>query len=111
VRFLLEERRYVVQVGPFRGELEVEEAAFFAREVDLEAGEVLLSDSSREPLDLATLRESPRDGAWIVTVKRDLAPGGLPARFTHAAQAAVLGAVEESVEGVGVRIAGRFVRL
>lgn len=106
VRFLPEEGKYVVQLGPFRGEIEVEEAAFFVREVDLAAGEVRLSDGTREALDPATLRVSPRDGALLCLVKRALAPGGLAARFLPAAQSELLQAVEETGEGPALRLAG-----
>jgi len=108
VRYLPDERKYVVQVGRFRGEVEVEEAGFFVREVDLPRGEVVLSDGSREALDVATLRPSPRDGGWLVNVARPGVPEGLPARFTHAAQAELLQAVEEGEGGrPAVRLAGR----
>jgi hypothetical protein len=39
-------------------------------------------------------------------VKRDLVPGGLPARFAHAAQAELLHAVDASPSGMRLRIAG-----
>jgi len=99
VRWLPDERKYVVQLGRFRGEIEVEEAAFFVRAVDAARGELALSDGSREPLDPATLATSPHDGALLCRVKRDLAPGGLPARFTHAAQAELLASVEDDPDG------------
>jgi hypothetical protein len=111
VRFLPAEGKYVVQLGPFRGEIEVEEAAFFVREVDLAAGALRLSDGTREALDPASLRVSPRDGALLCLVKRDLAPGGLAARFLPAAQSELLQAVEETGEGHAVRIAGALRRL
>ncbi len=107
VRFLPAEREYVVQVGRFRGQVEVEEAGFFVEEVDVGTGSLRLSDGSVEPLDPATLRESPHDGAWLCTVKRALVPEGLPARFTRAAQAELLLAAEEAAEGVVLHIAGR----
>jgi hypothetical protein len=106
VRFLPEEGKFVVQLGRFRGEIEVEEAAFFVREVDLEAGEVRLSDGTREPLDPASLRFSPRDGALLCRVKRELAPGGLDARFSAPAQAELLLAVEDGARGPALRLAG-----
>src|SRR4029453_14088690 len=108
VRFLSEPGKYVVQLGRFRGEIEVEEAAFFVREVDLETGQLGLSDGSREPLDAASLRPSPRDGALLSTVKRALVPAGLCARFCASAQAELLQAAEETEEGPVLRIgAGR----
>jgi hypothetical protein len=82
----------------------VEEAAFFVREVDLADGAVRLSDGTSEPLDPATLRPSPIDGALLCTVKRDLAAGGLAARFLPAAQAELLLAVEETREGPALRL-------
>ena len=97
----------MVQVGRFRGEIEVEEAGFFVRDLDLAEGDVILSDGSRDALDLSSLRTSDRDGAILCTVKCGLLSGGLPARFTHAAQAELLGAVEESTEGPVIRLAGR----
>ncbi len=111
VRYLRVEGVYVIQLGRFRGQIEVEEAGFFVREVDLERGTLRLSDGSVEPLDLASLRVSPHDGAWLCTVKRDLREGGLPARFTHASQAELLAAVEEGEAGLGLRIGGERRRL
>jgi hypothetical protein len=106
VRFLPGERKFVVQLGRFRGEIEVEEAAFFVREVDLAAGTVRLSDRTAEPLDAASLRTSPRDGALLCTVKRSVAPEGLAARFLPAAQAELLLGVEEGPDGPVLRLAG-----
>ena len=106
VRFLPEEHKYVVQLGRFRGEIEVEEAGFFVRDIDPEAGEILLSDRTRDTLDLESLRPSPRDAALLCTVKRDLLPEGLPARFTHTAQSALFAGVEETPRGPALRIAG-----
>jgi hypothetical protein len=106
VRWLPGEGKYVVQLGRFRGQIEVEEAAFFVRQVDLEAGSVELSDRSSDRLDPASLRVSPRDGALLCTVKRELHPGGLAARFHHAAQAELLQAVEDGPEGPELRVGG-----
>ena len=106
VRYLPAERKYVVQLGRFRGEIEVEEAAFFVREFDAATGAVRLSDGSVETLEPASLHPSERDGALLCSVKRDLAPAGLLARFTHAAQADLLHAVEETDAGPRLRMAG-----
>jgi hypothetical protein len=111
VRWLPEEGKYVVQLGRFRGQIEVEEAAFFVRQVDLAAGSVLLSDRSSDRLDPASLRVSPRDGALVCSVKRDLHPAGLAARFLHAAQAELLQAVEDGPDGLSLRVAGSLVPL
>jgi len=107
VRYLPEEGKYVVQVGRFRGQVEPEETGFFVVAVDAEAGTVRLSDESTEPLEVASLRPSRRDGALLCTVKRDLVPEGLPARFVHSAQAELLEAVEPDVSGPVLRWAGR----
>ena len=84
VRYLPDEGAYVVQLGRFRGLLEVEEAAFFVRSFDARTGTLSLSDGSKEALEVASLRVSPIDGALLCSVKRDLAPGraagALPAR-------------------------------
>jgi hypothetical protein len=106
VRWLPEEGQYVVQLGRFRGQIDVEEAGFFVRQIDLEAGTVQLSDRSTDRLDARSLRVSPRDGALVCTVKRDLHPPGLAARFLHAAQAELLQAVEGGPEVFRLRVAG-----
>ena len=91
---------YVVQLGRFRGQIEPEEAGFFVRSFDTASGRLSLSDASEEILDVGTLHASPRDGALLCRIKRDLRPEGLLARFHHAAQAELLNAVEEG-PGVG----------
>jgi len=108
VRYLPEEGVYVVQVGRYRGQIEVEEAAFFVRDLDLATGRVHLSDGSEAPLEPASLRLSPRDGALLCTVKRELVPGGLPARFRQAVHAELLAAVEEERGGLGLRAGGAW---
>lgn len=106
MRYLPHEGKYVVQLGRYRGEIEVEEAAFFVRAVDLDAGTIALSDRTTEPLDPDSLEGTP-DGALVCRVKRALAPPhGLPARFTHAAQAELLLGVEAGREGPALRLAG-----
>ncbi len=110
VRFLPDEGdegKYVVQIGRYRGEIEVEEAGFFVREFDAKAGCVRLSDGTSEPVDSSSLRLSPRDGALLCTVKRDLVPEGLPAHFGHAAQSDLLLAIDETPDGMVLRMAGR----
>ena len=107
VRFLPGPGVFVVQIGRFRGQIEVEEAAFFVRDFDAATGRVRLSDGSEEALDPATLRLSPRDGAALCTVKRGLAPQGLPARFTHAAWAELAAALEGPDDAPWLRIGAR----
>jgi hypothetical protein len=111
VVYLPEERKYVVTLGRFRGQIVVEEAGFFVRDVDLESGAVQLSDGSRDELDPATLKTSPLDGALLCRVKRSLDPDGLLARFCHAAQADLLHAVEDDEAGWMLRVGGRRVRI
>jgi len=108
VRYLPDEGKYVVFLRHFRGQIEVEEAAFFVRSLEPDTGAITLSDGSREPLDCASLRHSPIDGAWLCTVKRALTPEGLPARFDHAAQAELLECVEEREGRSGAVLAGTF---
>ena len=108
VRYLPDERKYVVQVKRYRGEIAVEEAGFFVREFDPESGEVALSDGAREALRVSTLLPSERDGALLCRVKFEFAEGGLLARFSHASQAAFMNAVEARGDRVAVRIAGEL---
>jgi hypothetical protein len=97
---------FVVSLGWFRAQIEVEEAPFFARQFDPPTGTLTLSDRSTERLDVASLHASPRDGALLCSVKRDLVPAGLLARFSHAAQAEFLHAVEDGERGPLLRIGG-----
>lgn len=107
VRFLPDEGIYAVQVGHFRGQLEVEEAGFFVRSLEPELGALWLSDGTSEPLDLASLRVSQHDPhALLCTVKRELVAEGLAARFTQAAQAELLLAVDEGLDGPEIEWAG-----
>jgi len=95
--------KFVVTLRHFRGEVVVEEAGFFVRSFEAGGGRLWLSDHSEEILDVASLSTSPRDGALLCRVKRDLAPEGLLARFGHAAQSELLNAVEERDGVVGLR--------
>jgi hypothetical protein len=100
VRYLPTEGKYVVTLGQFRGQVDVEECGFFVRSVDLASGSIALSDGSEERLDPASLRVSALDaGALLCTVKRDLVAYGVPARFLRSAQAELLLGVEETGEG------------
>lgn len=106
VRYLPAERKFVVTLRHFRGEIEVEEAAFFVRSFDAASGRIALSDRSEEPLDPASLALSPIDGALLCRVKRDLAPEGLLARFCLGAHAELMQAIEEGEGGLVLRIGG-----
>jgi hypothetical protein len=108
VEYLPDEQKYIVRIGHFRGQIDVQEAAFFVRGVHRESGEVSLSDRTRARLDPATLSLSPIDGALLCRVKRDLHPDGLLARFSHAAQAELLAAVEDFGGSFRIRLAGRL---
>ncbi len=107
VEYLPEEVKYIVRLKHFRGEVEIEEAAFFVREIDLEAGEVVLSDGTREGLEVDSLETSPIDGALLCRVKRALHADGLLARFMHGAQADFMNAVEFEGEDLVIELAGR----
>ena len=106
VRYLPDEAKYVVQLGRFRGQIEIEEVGFFVRQVDLARGRVHVSDRSQDRLDLASLQRSAFDDALLVRIKRELEPAGLLARFTHAAQAELLQAVEPGDRGPGLLLQG-----
>ena len=111
VVYLPDDRKYVVTLGRFRGEIELEEAGFFVRSFDAPTGRVALSDRSEEPLDVASLEVSPRDGALLCRVKRSLEPEGLLARFSHAAQAELLEHVVDEGGTPVLRMAGRSLPL
>jgi hypothetical protein len=108
VRYLPDAAKYVVQLRHFRGEIEVEEAAFFVRSFDAASARIALSDGSDERLEVASLVASPRDGALLCRVKRELLAEGLLARFHHAAHAELLLAVEEAGEGLALRCGGQL---
>ena len=98
------EQTFVVQLGAFRGWLEVEDTAFFVTAYDAATGELELSDRSRERLAAATLAVDP-DDALRCTVK-----GRFAARFTRAAQAQLLEAVDVDDGAVVVRAGGERLR-
>lgn len=101
----------MVQLGRFRGQIDVEETGFFVRSFDAATGEVVLSDGSREPIDVGSLRTASADGALLCAVKRDTVAGGLPARFFQAAQAQLLDAVEDGPQGPSLRLDRRLAPL
>jgi hypothetical protein len=106
VRYLATDRKFVVTLRHFRGEIEVEEAAFFVRSFDAGSGRIALSDGSEETLDPSTLALSPIDGALLCRAKRALAAEGLLARFAHGAHAELMQAVEEQDGALLLRIGG-----
>ena len=97
MRWAEAERTFVVQLGQFRGWLDVEDTAFFATAYDARTGELELSDRSRERLAADTLAVDA-DEVLRCTVK-----GGFAARFTRAAQAHLLDAVELDGDAIVVR--------
>jgi len=107
VEYLRTEAKYIVRLKHFRGEIEVQEAAFFVRVIDMTTGKLELSDGSSETLDVSTLSTSPIDGALLCRIKYDMADAGLHARFTHSAQADFMQAIEEGDSGYVVSIGGR----
>lgn len=114
VRFLPQEGEagaFVVTLGYFRGEILVDEAGFFVRDFDAAEGIVVLSDQSTEALDVGSLHTSAIDQALLCRVKRDLVSDGLLARFTHAAQAELLAAVDDAADPPALRIRGDLERL
>lgn len=107
VVYLPAEGKYVVTLGHFRGQVDVEEAGFFVRSIDLDAGAVVLSDGEIDRFDPATLRASALDpDVLLCSVKHSLAPFGLPARFERGAQAELLAAIEQDADGIFLRIRG-----
>ncbi|HTO54265.1 MAG TPA: hypothetical protein VMR50_12850 [Myxococcota bacterium] len=100
VRWAEAERTFVVQLGQFRGWLDVEDTAFWVDAYDATTGEIDVSDRTRESLDAATLRADP-DDSLRCTVK-----GRFPARLSRGAQEQLLDAVEIHGGHVFVR-AGR----
>ncbi len=107
VEFLQGEQKFIVRLKHFRGEIEVQEAGFFVRSIELSTGEIHLSDGSREILDVSTLSASSIDGAFLCRIKRDRVSEGLLARFSHAAQAEFVQGLEEDESGYVITIAGR----
>lgn len=100
VRWAEAEGTFVVQLGVFRGWLDVEDTAFFVTAYDPGSGELELSDRSREPLAAGTLSVDADD------VLRCIVKGRFAARFTRAAQGHLLDAVEVDGDALVVR-AGR----
>ncbi len=105
VRFLDDEGVFVVQLGRFRGQIEVEDTPYFVVAYDPDLGTIDLSDGTREPLAPDTLRVDP-DEALRCRVK-----GRFQARFTHAGQAHLLDAVETRGGRLVLRAGSRWLNL
>jgi hypothetical protein len=95
------EGTFIVRLRQFRGWLDVEETPYFAVGYDAESGEVELTDGTREPLRVETLRVDG-DGALRCEVK-----GRWPARFLRGAQAQLLAAVDVERGTALLRAGGR----
>ncbi len=106
VAYAQEEGVFVVCLQHFRGQIEVEEAPFFVRMLDIATGEIELSDRTRELLEVSSLELSRRDGALLCRVKRNLLPEGVWARFSHAAQSEFMNAVGFGDDGPELQLRG-----
>lgn len=88
--WLEEEGVFVTRLGHFRGQIGVEDVAFFVTAYDPRRGTIHLSDRTTERLQTETLRVDP-DGAFRCAGVK----GRFEARFTQAGQAHLLASVEE----------------
>ena len=88
VGFAEEEGVFVVRLGHFRGQIEVEDTPYWVVAYDPVRGSVELTDKSEEPLRPETLSIDPDD------VLRCLVKGRFPARFTREGQAHLLDSLE-----------------
>ena len=99
VDFAEEEGVFVVRLGHFRGQIEVEDTPYWVVAYDPERGSVELTDRSEEPLRPETL-SIDTDDVLRCTVK-----GRFPARFTREGQAHLLTNLEME-EGVATVLCG-----
>ena len=104
VRFAEEEGVFIVQLGRFRGQIEVEDIPFWVVAYDPDEGAIDLTDGSSEPLRTESLRIDP-DEVFRVDVKE----GRFQARFTHTGQAHLLEHVESRDNGWVLSVGGRWV--
>ena len=105
VRFLEEEGVFVVQVGRYRGRIDVEDTPFWVVAYDEAVGTVQLTDGTVEPIAPESLSIDP-DGVLRCWVK-----GRFPARFTQTGQAHLLPHVEPRDDGLALRIGERWIPL
>ncbi len=104
VRFAEEEGVFIVQLGRFRGQIEVEDIPFWVVAYDPQAGAIDLTDGSSEPIRTESLRIDP-DEVFRVDVK----DGRFQARFTRTGQAHLLEHVEPQADGWVLSVRGRWV--
>jgi hypothetical protein len=102
VRFADAEGVWIVQLGRFRAQIDVEDVPFWIVGYDADSGLAQLTDGSREPLAPDTLRSDP-DGCLRCTVK-----SRFDARFTRRAQAELLDVVRATPAGVEIRVGGEW---
>ncbi|MFQ5698096.1 MAG: hypothetical protein ACE5IL_07405 [Myxococcota bacterium] len=100
VRFSQAEGVFVTCVRQFRGQIEVEDTAFFVVSFDPTSGEIELSDETRERLDPGALTVD-RDDVLRARVKG----GRFAARFTRAGQAHLLDSIDASRDPPALQIA------
>jgi hypothetical protein len=103
VRFADQERVFVVQLGRFRGQIEVEDTPFWVVAYDPGLGAIDLTDGSSERIQPETLRRDP-DEVFRLQVKG----GRFPARFTRAGQAHLLDNLEQRGGAWLLRVGGRW---
>ena len=89
---------FVVRLGQFRGQIEVEDTAWWVTAYDPERGSIQLTDRSEETLRPETLSIDPDDALRCVVKRR------FSARFTHAAQAQLLDCMDVRGDAVVVRV-------
>ena len=75
--------KYVVEVGRFRGEIEVEEAAFFVRSVDLLIGKLHISDGTTVEFDASSLHWSKFDVSITQLIPRFSCQSARAKRCSH----------------------------
>jgi hypothetical protein len=100
VRFADAEGVWIVQLGRFRAQIDVEDVPFWIVGYDADAGAVQLTDGTREPLGPDSLRADP-DDCLRCTVK-----ARFDARFTRRAQTELLEAVRATETGIEIRVGG-----
>lgn len=105
VRYLEEEGVFVVQLGHFRGQIDVEDNAWWVVTYDGDTGAIDLTDGSQEPLQAATLR-ADSEQVLCCSVK-----GRFPARFTHAGQAMLLNELDLESDPIRLRAGSSWLDL
>ncbi len=105
VRWAEPEGTFIVQIGHFRGWLDVEDVAFWVTSYDEASGEVELSDGSCEVLDAESLSVDSDEVLRCIVKQR------FPARMTRTAQGHLLNSVEvQEDRAVVVRAAAKRLR-